>query len=57
MDIDTLRYIERHDPDGQDEEPTEEDYQAFERWVVERYGKETYDSYMRGGWEDGLLRL
>ena len=46
-----MKHILRRDPDGWEHaEPTEEDYQEFERWVTEVYGAEVYREYMHGDW-------
>ena len=43
----------RHDPDGwEHKEPTEDDYDAFQRWAITAYGESLYKAYMWPGWYD-----
>lgn len=48
--LDALYAIQRMDPDGGEREPTEEDYRLFEQWVVDTYGRDTWEQYRRAGW-------
>lgn len=50
-DMADLLAIRRADPDGQETEPTEEQYAAFERWVIQYFGKTMLDRY-RGNWDE-----
>ena len=38
------------DPSGWETEPTEDDYHAFQSWAISLFGKDTYEEYMKGGW-------
>lgn len=49
-DMAVLLTIRRNDPDGKPTEPTEEDYAAFEAWVIQTFGKAMWDRY-QGNWE------
>lgn len=49
---DVLNAIMRHDPDGGCVEPTPEAYEAFERYVRQRYGDAAWEAYHRPGWND-----
>lgn len=51
-DMADLLAIQRADPDGWATEapPTEEQYAAFERWVVQHFGQAMLDRYRRSGW-------
>jgi len=49
-EYEALRIIERADPDGGEKEPTDADHDAHRRWAVERFGREVWERYSRGGW-------
>lgn len=50
-DLNTLRAIEQHDPDGwSDTQPTPAMYLQFRASVIDRYGRQAWNDYNRGGW-------
>ena len=53
MDNATIRRINAHNPDGFARMPTDDDYAAFETWVVGTYGRKTWNEYKSlGGGEN-----
>lgn len=47
-----LRAIQRADPDGGEREPTTADYEAFQRWAIETFGRSAWKIYSTGGWAE-----
>lgn len=50
MSEEEFKLMSARDPDGQEKEPTEADYEAFEEWAARTFGKTTYNRYMSGSW-------
>lgn len=50
-DQDTLKDIERSDPDGTfSTQPTAADYREHKTWAVNKHGKQAWNDYKKGGW-------
>lgn len=47
----TLKTIQRMDPDGKPHRPTEEDYRNFKTTVVGKFGKRAWDVYVGEEWD------
>ncbi len=45
-----LYAIQAQDPDGMPDEPTQADYEAFERWARLSYGDDAWNRYVGGPW-------
>jgi hypothetical protein len=45
-----LKAIQAADPDGQEREPTEQDYRRHERWARETYGGYVWELYTDTSW-------
>lgn len=50
---DILYTISAMDPDGMPDEPTDADYDAHEKWAVDKYGYEIWDMYVNTNWRKG----
>jgi hypothetical protein len=48
---DELKLIASNDPDGKPQEPTDADYQRFQAWVTQAYGKEVLEEYYGTCWD------
>jgi len=50
-DQDTLKDIERSDPDGTfSTQPTAADNRKHKTWAVNKHGKQAWNDYKKGGW-------
>lgn len=47
-----LKAIEAADPDGGEREPTEAAYAYHEKWAIETYGRDAWEHYIGGGWDE-----
>lgn len=53
-DREVLKAIRERDPDGwQHREPTAQDYAAFDKWVIENYGRKVWQEYSSNWDEEG----